>query len=77
MTLPSDDIHVVTKTEYHVLSSCPCESCQAERVRRESPLDGGSITVPVRTARVLGLIPNPNPYGSLARQIREEGLAQN
>jgi hypothetical protein len=58
-----DDVHVVHKTEHHRLSTCPCDSCKAERQRRqisfasfEARQDRHLVKIPIQTARLLGFL---------------------
>lgn len=57
----------------HYLPTCTCAACSTERhlcsVLSPSPAPR-TVSIPARSAWILGLIPKLTPHGSLARQRR-------
>lgn len=70
-----DEVYVVTKIEHHLLRTCPCDRCGAERERRAvirsflPPPKHPIHSLSVRAARVLGYVGPGLPEGSLARRM--------
>jgi len=65
---------VVHRIEHHVLRSCPCSACVAERKRREPSLPDSSPRVkvlPVSIAALMGYIKR-SPEGSVASGLHEK-----
>ena len=61
----SDEVHEVTRIEYHHLLTCPCRECQEERRRRQK-----HVVMKPEAARALGYIKSDRPNaGSVAREV--------
>jgi len=71
--MTDDEINVVHRIEHHVLRSCPCVACVAERKRREpsSPDSPRVKTLPVSIAALMGYIKR-SPEGSVASNLHEK-----
>ena len=66
------NVHIVTRTEYHYLPTCPCEACRQERHRRGLTSSTSSSSrlknISMDAAEVLFGIPR-HPDGSLASRV--------
>jgi len=71
--MTDDEINVVHRIEHHVLRSCPCVACVAERERREpsSPNSPRVKNLPVSIAALLGYIKR-SPEGSVAAGLQKK-----
>lgn len=63
------ETHIVHKIEHHVLKTCPCSACEAERKRREPPANPHILRLKPSVAYLFGFIPRRHPQGSLAREL--------
>ena len=64
-----NEIHVVTRTETHLLCLCPCGECGAERDRRATSLQHPLHKMSFDTAHALGFVGEGHSEGSFARQL--------
>ena len=59
-----DEVHKVTRIEFHLLLTCPCLECQQERRKRRK-----HAVMPPDAARALGYLKINRPNaGSVARE---------
>ena len=67
------EIFIVFREEHHLLKTCPCESCRAERERRAKeervPTNHHIKRLSVEAAHTLGFISHLDPSGSVARGL--------
>jgi hypothetical protein len=68
-----DEIFVVVREEHHLLRTCPCVDCVAERERRAAdervPANKHIKRLSVEAAHVLGFVSHVDPSGSVARRL--------
>ena len=79
------EVFEVTRVEHHLLSTCPCACCTAERLRRQlrtsATIDSDfhpsrTMQLTPETAFLLGFISSRSPSGSRARDLTLQQIAK-